>query len=139
MKKEHGKDVRNIGGFWSGVFHDAYESPPGVLDLRQELYRRQNGSFFLLQTWPYDFTEGRETIAEVSMWELPMILSVLEGPIGDRARALQIDEISAYCFGLGLTIDETAKRLCISPATVRRRMPILKAVLAGNLSRFSSH
>ncbi len=104
MIREYGKGSRLIGGFWSGVFHEQYESAPGVFDLRQELYQRQDGSFYLVQKWPYDFTEGRETIAEVSVWELPMVLSVLEGPIGGRTRALSLEDISVYHFGAGLTI-----------------------------------
>jgi len=138
MKRECRKGSRFIGGFGSGVLHDDYESPPGELDLRQDLYQRQDGSFFLLQKWPYDFPGGRETISEVSVWELPMVLSVLEGRIGERARALNLDEISSY-IEAGFTVAEIAKRLGISSTAIKRRLPILKAVLTGNLSRLSSH
>ena len=136
MKTEDG--VRLIGGFLTEVWHDGiYTSDPGRPDLRQDLYERKDGSFYLLQKWPYDFSGGRETISEVSVWELPMVLSGLEGPIGDRARALEIEDISVCHFGVGLTLDETAKRLNVSPATVKRRLPIIKAVLRGNLSVLS--
>ncbi len=136
MIREYGKGAQHIGGFSSGVLHDDYQSPVGVFDLRQELYQQPDGSFYLVSRWPYDFPGGWETLDEVPMQQLPTVLSVLEGPIGEKIRGLEIEKMVAF-FDAGYTLDETAKRLCISPATVKRRLPILKAVLRGNLSVLS--
>ncbi len=132
MKKEYRKGSRFIGGFWSGVFHDDYESPPGVLNLRQELFQGEDGCFYLRQVWPYDFPEGRVTTEPVSMAELPFVLSMCDD-FGEKARDLQINVILSLIMD-GYDISKIADILHTTQAAIRSRMPLLKGILVGDIS-----